>query len=398
MQDLLPMVDRMERRLSASSSLLAYGGRLQLIQSCLSSMPIFFLCTLNIPVGIIKQLNRIIRQCLWRKKKGECTTSQSLASWDMICKPKANGGLGVLDFKLQNEALLLKHLHKFFNREDLPWVNLVWNYYPEGVPHASKLCGSFWWRDVMKLSELYRSVTSVNIKDGITTLFWADKWNGVCPQERFPRLYSYTVNQTLSVKEALLMPDIVDLFERPLSQQAAMELVELQGLIQTVVLQPEGKDEWKTIWKDGTYSAQRFYRHSFRGFTCSKVYGWIWNSKCLLKIKVFAWLLISDMLNTKDLIKRRHWNVTDEYHCILCSSHTYEDRIHLFFECVFSIRIWNYLQIDWSVGDTIEEKFIHARKEFGKPFFTEVVILALWHIWKQRNGLIFQHTRPSFRA
>jgi hypothetical protein len=118
----------------------------------------------------------------------------------------------------------------------------------------------------------------------------------------------------------------------------------------------------------------------------------------VLKIKVFAWLLISDRLNTKDMIKRRHWNVTDEYHCILCSSHTYEDRIHLFFECVFSIRIWNYLQIDWSVGDTIEEKFIHARKEFGKPFFTEVVILALWHIWKQRNGLIFQHTRPSFRA
>jgi hypothetical protein len=286
----------------------------------------------------------------------------------MICKPKANGGLGVLDFKLQNEALLLKHLHKFFNREDLPWVNLVWNYYPEGVPHASKLCGSFWWRDVMKLSELYRSVTSVNIKDGITTLFWADKWNGVCPQERFPRLYSYTVNQTLSVKEALLMSDIVDLFERPLSQQAAMELVELQGLIQTVVLQPEGKDEWKTIWKDGTYSAQHFYRHSFRGFTCSKVYGWIWNSKCVLKIKVFAWLLISDRLNTKDMIKRRHWNVTDEYHCILCSSHTYEDRIHLFFECVFSIRIWNYLQIDWSVGDTIEENSYMQERSLGNLF------------------------------
>jgi hypothetical protein len=316
----------------------------------------------------------------------------------MICKPKKSGGLGILDFKLQNEALLLKQLHKFFNREDLPWVKLVWNYYPEGVPHVSKLCGSFWWRDVMKLSELYRSVTSVNIKDGATTLFWADKWNGVCPQERFPRLYSYTVNQTISVKEALLLTDINVLFERPLSQQAATELVDLQALIQGVVLQPDGKDEWKTIWKDGTYSAKRFYQHSFRGFTCSKVYGWIWKSQCLLKIKVFAWLLISDRLNTKDMIKRRHWNVTDEYHCVLCPAHCYEDRIHLFFECVFSMRVWNYLQIDWSVGDTIEEKFIHARKEFGKPFFTEVVILAAWHIWKQRNGLIFQHTRPSFRA
>ena len=88
MQDLLPMVTSVERRLAASSSLLAYGGRLQLIRSCLSSMPIFFLCSLSIHEGIIKQLNIIIRQCLWRTKQGESTSYQSLASSEMICKPK----------------------------------------------------------------------------------------------------------------------------------------------------------------------------------------------------------------------------------------------------------------------------------------------------------------------
>jgi hypothetical protein len=34
------------------------------------------------------------------------------------------------------------------------------------------------------------------------------------------------------------------------------------------------------------------------------------------------------------------------------------------------------LQIDWSDGQTIEEKFNNAKKDFQKPFFTEVVILA----------------------
>jgi hypothetical protein len=60
-QDLLPLVDRMERRLVSTSSFLAYGGRLQLIRSCLSSIPISFLCSLDIPQGIISQMNRIIR-------------------------------------------------------------------------------------------------------------------------------------------------------------------------------------------------------------------------------------------------------------------------------------------------------------------------------------------------
>jgi hypothetical protein len=114
-QDLMTLVDRLERRLVANSTFLAYGERLQLIRSCLSSMPIFFLCSLDIPPGIIKQLNRIIRHCLWSDRKSD-SKGKSLAAWDMICKPREKGGLGILDFKKQNEALLMKHLHKFYNK------------------------------------------------------------------------------------------------------------------------------------------------------------------------------------------------------------------------------------------------------------------------------------------
>ena len=38
----------------------------------------------------------------------------------------------------------------------------------------------------------------------------------------------------------------------------------------------------------------------------------------------------------------------------------------------------------------------HARKEFAKPFFMEVAIVACRYIWLQRNGYIFEHIRPSF--
>jgi hypothetical protein len=108
----MSLVDRLERHLTASSSFLAYGGRLRLIRSCLSSMLIFFMCSIDIPPGIIKHLNRIIGHCLWSDRKLD-SKGKSLAAWDMICKPKEKGGLGILDFKKQNEALLMKNLHKF---------------------------------------------------------------------------------------------------------------------------------------------------------------------------------------------------------------------------------------------------------------------------------------------
>jgi hypothetical protein len=44
----------------------------------------------------------------------------SLASWDMVRGPKENGGPRILNLKIQNQGLLLKYLHKFYNKEDTP--------------------------------------------------------------------------------------------------------------------------------------------------------------------------------------------------------------------------------------------------------------------------------------
>jgi len=71
----------------------------------------------------------------------------------MVTRAKEEGGLGVLDLKTQNEALLIKNLHKFFNKLDIPWVKLVWErYYNNGkLPShikkdlsGRKISSNFW--------------------------------------------------------------------------------------------------------------------------------------------------------------------------------------------------------------------------------------------------------------
>jgi hypothetical protein len=56
---------------------------------------------------------------LWRGSKINAKQPPKLA-WTMVCLPKEEGGLGVLNLSIQNEALLLKNLHKFFNKMDIP--------------------------------------------------------------------------------------------------------------------------------------------------------------------------------------------------------------------------------------------------------------------------------------
>lgn len=139
----------------------------------------------------------------------------------MVTRSKDDGGLGVLDLKTQNEALLLKCLYKFFNRADIPWVHLVWEkYYANGkLPNHTKK-GSFWWKDVLKLLDKFKGMASVSVADGVSCLFWEDCWSGQPLKLEFPELFSFVKKPSISLKDASLVAPAYNLFNLPLSVEA----------------------------------------------------------------------------------------------------------------------------------------------------------------------------------
>jgi hypothetical protein len=46
------------------------------------------------------------------------------------------------------------------------------------------------------------------------------------------------------------------------------------------------------------------------------------------QLKFFAWLLLVDHLNTRDILRRRHLNVQSGINCVLCTSGAVETRDH----------------------------------------------------------------------
>lgn len=82
-------------------------------------MPTFYLCTLKLPPAAIDKVDKYRKHFLWDRgdlnKKGGC-----LVAWPEVCKSKAQGGLGIVDLRTQNTALLMKSLHKFYNHMDIP--------------------------------------------------------------------------------------------------------------------------------------------------------------------------------------------------------------------------------------------------------------------------------------
>jgi hypothetical protein len=199
-----PLMNRVERQLTSISSMLTYAGKLQLVNSVLSSLPTFTMCSVAIPMVVHEYFDRARRHCMWRNSESNAKC-KPLVAWKKCTRPKRKGGLGIISMRSQNVALLLKHMDKFYNKRDISWVNLIWNtHYSNGeVPHATNDRGSFWWKDLLKLCDLFRGIATYQVGDGTTVLFWSDVWNNHLLQQKFPRLYSFTKNKTISVAKFL---------------------------------------------------------------------------------------------------------------------------------------------------------------------------------------------------
>jgi hypothetical protein len=185
--------------------------------------------TFSLPKTIIKQINKYRKHCLWRgsdinnKKppKATCPT---------VCISKEEGGLGVHNLRTQNGCLLLKHLGKFFNRVNVPWVQLVWNrYYSDGkLPRlTSNFRGSFRWRDLLKLLDPFKGVAMVIIHNGASCFFWLDLWEGQVLQHSFPELFSFCRDTFVSVKAVKSTSTAINLFYLPLSTEAYEQFQQL---------------------------------------------------------------------------------------------------------------------------------------------------------------------------
>ena len=81
------------------------------------------MCSLQLPPQVIKQIDKYGKHYLWSggdiNKKGTY-----LATGESVTKSKNEGGLGIINLKTQNSALLIKHLDRFYNHAD---IEPVWH-------------------------------------------------------------------------------------------------------------------------------------------------------------------------------------------------------------------------------------------------------------------------------
>ncbi len=229
----------------------------------------------------------------------------------------------------------------------------------------------------MALSDIFRGISKRFIRTGSSALFWDDFWNDKIRCTAFPALCMVALDRSLSINQMCSIP-LEDCFLLPLNTQAYGEFIILEEELSSLSLQNDKGDDWSFIWNSDKYTTKRFYKLTFSNVQVPRPFVWIWKTRCVMKIKVFAWLLFRDRLNTSDMLDRRHCaKENDDLTCELWLNNIRETREHLLFFFPFSQQCWQHLGIVWNSGLNFFQMVVLAHIRFNqKGFFLDIFFIA----------------------
>jgi hypothetical protein len=414
------MLEVLKKRLGSwGNKYVSLGGRIVLINAVLSSIPIFFLSYMKMPVKVWREVVKLQRNFLW----GGLSLKRRISwvKWEDICRPKKEGGLGIRDLRLVNLSLLAKWRWKLLSNDDEVWKNVIVAKYGGHVVGNVALdntlggmsCSS-WWKDVCCLDSnggWFKQVVTKKVGRGNSCKFWKDTWAGnQSLEQRFPRLFSMSVQQEELVTEVGRWTNGVWWWElrwrRGFFVWEEQLLHDLEDLIHSVDL-VDTEDSW--VWNPdvvGGFSVKTLYIHLERvlvphailSHSAQFVFKHIWKTAVPSKVCVLAWQLVLDKIPTRENLCRRGILTNDANVCLLCNG-VAESTRHLFLHCPFASAVWYGLN-RWlgvvvvpplEMGMSYEQLVATGPNKKIRKGFSSVWLAFVWVIWKTRNDRIFNN-------
>ena len=119
-----PVVNKIKARLSSwKGRFLSRAGRICLLKLVFTFIPLFYLSFFKAPTSVCNSIISMQRKFFWAW--GKDNVAIPWVSWEKVCKPLEEGGLGIKDIRKFNCALLEKWKWQLMSDEKGKWKDIL---------------------------------------------------------------------------------------------------------------------------------------------------------------------------------------------------------------------------------------------------------------------------------
>nr|GEZ41484.1 hypothetical protein [Tanacetum cinerariifolium] len=125
------LIDKARKRvLDWKNKSLSFAGRLQHTKSIVSSMQVYWASMFILLISISDEIGKLMRDFLWNF--GVFKRGKAKVNWNSFCKPKVEGGLGIISLASWNIALMSRHIWNIITHKESFWVRWINTYRLKG--------------------------------------------------------------------------------------------------------------------------------------------------------------------------------------------------------------------------------------------------------------------------
>lgn len=385
---------------------LSQGGKEVLIKAVASALPVAAMSVFKFPKTLIASLHSAMATFWW--SSDEHKRKIHWLSWDKLCLPKEQGGMGFRDLECFNQALLAKQAWRIIDDDDCLMSRVMCGKYFENNNFINACLGrrpSYAWRSIIFGRNLLKQGMKHLVGNGQTINVWSEPWledvNGLCrPPLGRQRLFNVNLkvadvinHQTgrwdERIMEEIFVPGDIAILRR--NQPMSLE-----------------KDSW--VWRhtrSGLYSVKTGYDLAFQNLhkvligeqsVCPSINPLkedVWKLLTSSKIKGFIWKAISGAIAVFDHLQDR--GLKSDIVCQTCGADG-ESVNHVLFQCTFAKQVWALSGFpiprggfdDGSLFANINYLLVNWKKRKELLQVTKKISWMLWYLWKNRNALLFE--------
>ena len=170
--------DQVGRKIAGwKGNLLSNAGREILIKAVAQATPTYTMSVFKLPDSLCKELNPMMGNFWWGQKGRE--RRMAWVSWEKLCKPKSDEGMGFRDFKALNLALLAKQGWRMLENPNALVHRVYKAKYFANESFLNAQVGrrpSYVWRSIMAAKDIIMKGSQWCIGNGQKVHIWEDRW------------------------------------------------------------------------------------------------------------------------------------------------------------------------------------------------------------------------------